>query len=225
MNQRQLKDSNCLETMFDITCNIHNDCNNYHTTIYKNKFGNVQNLNSYLECKRNFTDDAGYMIDCSGSLPDNLVESYSFIACKMEAKRPDNRVVKKEQRYTLPNCGVESRCHTREPGYAVFNCSEKASDYLNLQKAECSFPKQSNCLKPGRKVFDMYKDRFDNLTCSTDNTVPVCRLSWCSDYRFIRKNEIPGVVICSPSFNERYVSPTTTSTTVRTSPTASSNQK
>jgi hypothetical protein len=34
--------------MFDIKCNIHNDCKNYHTTIYKKKFGNVQNLNSEI---------------------------------------------------------------------------------------------------------------------------------------------------------------------------------
>ena len=38
MTQRALTDK-CLDTVFDVTCDVTNDCNNYHTTIYGTKSG------------------------------------------------------------------------------------------------------------------------------------------------------------------------------------------
>ena len=62
----------------------------------------------YLKCKRNHSDEEGYNMVCSASLPDSFVENYSFLGCKMESKVSDDQVLKVEQRFKLPNCGVET---------------------------------------------------------------------------------------------------------------------
>lgn len=105
-----------------------------------------------------------------------------------------------------------TECRTRVTDFEPFNCSQKSSDFQKLLNAKCNATRLTECLKPGRRVFSMNKDRYGNLTCSNNNVVPVCRLSWCKYFRYIRKNEIPGEVICS-GFTEPYVSPTTTAAT------------
>ncbi|XP_060571698.1 uncharacterized protein LOC132729879 isoform X2 [Ruditapes philippinarum] len=232
MTQKVLTGSRCMQTdsgdlvtEFEVTCNLHNGCNNYHTTIYRRtKSGSEESLIQYLKCERNFTDTDGHMMSCSASLPDIFVENFVYLGCKVETRLPNNKLLKLNAPFTLPECGIDSKCDNKQPNSERFDCSKTSKDFQNLLQAKCDAKKLKNCLKPGRTVFSLNKDRYENLTCSEDNVVPVCRLSWCANYRtIITKNEIPGEEICKENFNEPYVSPTTTvSTSTSTSSSSTS---
>ncbi|XP_053404771.1 uncharacterized protein LOC123553791 isoform X2 [Mercenaria mercenaria] len=214
--QRQLTGESCLRSEFDATCELKNDCNNYHTTMFRRKNGREESLNRYMTCDRNYTDTDGYMVSCSATIPDDLVENYVSLGCKMVTALQNDKPHKLEKTFELPSCGVKPSCHTYIPNNPrPFNCSEKGRDIERLNNATCDFPVLTSCFKPGRQIFKgIYKDHLNNLTCSEEHTVPVCRLSWCRDYNYVVKNEIPGVALCRQTYDEPYVTPPTEAPTI-----------
>jgi hypothetical protein len=62
----------------------------------------------YLKCERNFTDTDGHMVSCSASLPDIFVENSVYLGCKVETRLPNNKLLKLNAPFTLPECGIDS---------------------------------------------------------------------------------------------------------------------
>lgn len=199
--QRQNTGEACDTSVFVATCHLSNDCHNYEPEFFRRYGGNEDSISHYMQCSKQYTDLDGNTINCSATFPENVLDNNIFLWCRMASQ-----LELLEEPFPLPTCKVHPSCREYTRGFPPpFNCSAKSSHIEQLNNGTCQFEVLNNCFRD-RSVFKYFKDLYGDLSCTdSNNTVPVCRLSWCRDYSYIVKKEIPGATLCQSAYQERTV--------------------
>ncbi|XP_052218677.1 uncharacterized protein LOC127836236 isoform X2 [Dreissena polymorpha] len=225
-------------TKFDFTCALEGDCGNYQVDVFASVYGGEKSFNHKMTCSNTQNAINGTRTVCNTTFTEAEVTTHATLGCRFRDTASQYTTTGYLQ---LPTCERYENCSQLTSRWYV-NCT-KDSDHLGLiHNGNCSNDRIRRCFPSGRPLFRYEKVPFyDNkYDCGLKAlTVPVCRLGWCKEYTRIVKDDSPGELLCSSTFDEKKAdinmlttaplttSPTSTSTpeTTTTPPTTPSTSK
>ncbi|XP_052218681.1 uncharacterized protein LOC127836238 [Dreissena polymorpha] len=209
-------------TKFDFTCALEGDCGNYQVDVFASVYGGEKSFNHKMTCSNTHNAINGTRTVCNTTFTEAEVTTHATLGCRFR----DTTTQYTHTGYLqLPTCERYENCSQLTSRWYV-NCT-KDSDHLGLiHNGDCSNDHIRRCFPSGRPLFRYEKVPFydDKYDCGPmASTVPVCRLGWCKEYTRIVKDDSPGELLCSSTFDEKKADINTLTTAPSTtSPTSTS---